>query len=187
VAVKALATRPLSSSTGRDSRAVDAEWEVTVLQQPGSLAEVTHADGAIVLRVGDHEGPTGDPSPSGDPRSLCCTTVTCLRGGRIVVHAGAAPPALLVGPTRTVLVPSVPDVDASTVVGPGERVFVLSASAFDTLPPSLATVLRELPQHVLGTSPESVLQTVFSEIPVGCGALIAPVDPGAQPLRTEPS
>jgi hypothetical protein len=186
VAVKALATRPLTSSTGPGRLALDAEWEVTVLEQPGSLAEVTHADGAIVLRVGDHEAPTGHAS-EGAARPPCCTTVTCLSGGRVVVHAGAAPPALLVGPTRTVLVPGVPNTDASAVVERGERVLVLSASAYDTLPPSLATVLRELPQRVLGTSPESVLQAVFSEIPVGCGALIAPADPGTQPHRTEPS
>lgn len=183
--MKALAVRPLASSTGLDRSEVDAEWDVTVLEQPGGLAEVRHADGAIVLSVGDQESPSGHASSSHDT-SLCCTTVTCLRGGRVVVHARAAPPALLVGPTRTVLLPSVPDVDASTVVEPGERVLVLSASAFDMLPPSLATVLRELPQRVLGTSPESVLQTVFSEIPVGCGGLIAPADPGAQPPGTEP-
>ncbi|WP_404386965.1 hypothetical protein [Humibacillus xanthopallidus] len=169
-----------------DHDAVDARWEVTVLKQPGGFAEVTRSADAVVVCVGDHEGSGGeDDRHAPDGHGPCCTTVRCGGGGRVIVTALAAPPVLLVGSTRTVLVPSTPSEAGTAVVEPGERLLVLSAAAFDTLPPALVSVLRELPHRVLNTSPVSVLETVFSEIPIGCGALISPVHLDTPSSRTE--
>ena len=139
-------------------------WDVTVIEQSGGTAEVTRTDGAIVVRLGDRD----DPSSA---------TVSCEPGGRVVVDASAAPPALLVRSASVVLVPSTPGERGVAHLGADERLLVLSAEAYDTLPPALVILLRELPDRVLGTDPAALLETLFEQIPVGCGALISAANP----------
>ena len=169
-------------------------WDVTVIEQSGGSAQVTRTGDAIVVRIGDHDGhspavppalpPAGlpdgtDPStrtdrPATGTHRACCTTVSCQPGGRVVVDASAAPPALLVRSGDVTLVPSTPGEHGVAHLAADERLLVLSAEAYDTLPPALVILLRELPDRVLGSDPAALLETLFEQIPVGCGALIAP-------------
>lgn len=161
-------------------------WDVTVIEQSGGSADVTRTGDAIVVRLGDHDsgsaglstaGPeTGGQRSTGAHR-VCCTIVSCEPGGRVVVDASAAPPALLVRSTGVVLVPSTPGERGVAHLEADERLLVLSAEAYDTLPPALVILLRELPHRVLGTDPAALLETLFEQIPIGCGALISAAQP----------
>ncbi|MCU1537346.1 MAG: hypothetical protein JWP82_1697 [Humibacillus sp.] len=156
-------------------------WDVTVIEQRGGSAVVTHAADAVVVRLGDDADPDNPVA-----RRTCCTTVSCESDGRVVVDASAAPPALLVRRAGVVLVPSTPGLQGEARLGPDERLLVLSAEAYDTLPPALVILLRELPDRVLGTDPAALLETLFEQVPAGCGALIAPaavVPPALNPVR----
>jgi hypothetical protein len=153
-------------------------WDVTVIEQPGGLAEVTRVGGAIVVRVGDRDlAPLTARAHATGHHAACCTTVSLEPGGRLVVEASAAPPALLVSSSSAVLVPSTPGERGVACLGPDERLLVLSAEAYDTLPPALVILLRELPDRVLGADPAVLLETLFEQIPAGCGALIGVAQP----------
>lgn len=142
-------------------------WEVTMLQQAGAQAFAERRDGRLVVTVGDD---TADLD-AGTQRP-CHTDVVCQDDGEVVVRSWAAPPALLVTSDDVHLVPETPGAAGSARIACGERLLVLSAEAYETLPASLVTLLRSLPSRLLHTDPSVVLETLFAEIPVGSGALL---------------
>jgi hypothetical protein len=154
-------------STSRDGSA----WDVTMLQQPGALAVLDRQAGKLVVTVGDL---TTDQDRVADPRpgATCRTAVVCGQDGEVVVRPCAAPPALLVTEGDVHLVPRTPGADGVDRLRPSDRLLVLSAAAYETLPASLVTLLRALPARALHTDPAVLLETLFAEIPLGSGALI---------------
>lgn len=145
-----------------------------MLQQAGAQAVTGRVDGRLVVTVGDDTGGLDDTDLDAGAvtRVPCRTDVVCLDDGEVVVRSWAAPPALLVTPDDVHLVPETPGPPGSARIACGERLLVLSAEAYETLPASLVTLLRSLPSRLLHTDPAVVLETLFAEIPVGSGALL---------------
>jgi hypothetical protein len=156
----------------RSSSPDGCAWDVTMLQQAAALAFVDRHDGQLVVTVGDRTADEDlvDDTPPGGP---CHTAVVCRDDGEVLVRSCAAPPALLVTASDVHLVPETPGVAGVDRLCPGDRLLVLSAAAYETLPASLVTLLRALPTRLLHSDPALLLETLFAEIPVGSGALIS--------------
>jgi hypothetical protein len=160
-------------------------WDVTVLEHRGGLATVRRGIGLLEVAVGD-VAPAGRSTHRHHHAQPCETTASCHADGRIDVRACTAPPALVVSADATRRLPDVPGTVGSLGLGIGERVLMLSAAAFEALPPALVDVLRAPSARVLQADPVELLQQIFAETSFGCGALICrhPSSPG--PRLQEP-
>ncbi len=101
---------------------------------------------------------------------------SCLVWGRadgsIQVRASWAPPALLVSPQRTLMVPETPGTPGLSVMAPGDRLLVLSSSAYEAAPERMVRLLHEEPARLLAADADDLLQVLFRDVPEAGGAVV---------------
>jgi len=101
---------------------------------------------------------------------------SCLVWGRhdgsIQVRASWAPPALLVSAERTVMVPETPGTPGLVSMRPGDRLLVLSSSAYEAAPERLVRLLHEEPSRLVAADVDDLLKALFMDVPEAGGAVI---------------
>jgi len=150
----------------------------------------------VGLVVADDRGPQ---SPLADDLafrvSSAATTVWAHDDGSVVVRATFAPPALLVYADleRPVsMVPQVPGEPGEVRLGPGDRLVVLTAAAFDEAPQVVARLVRgEAPsrdRHRLddlrSATDAALLRRLLRHAPTAGGAVLTRAPANASPRST---
>jgi hypothetical protein len=172
----------------------------TVVVSSGDRDAVRLVPGArrLGLVVAHDRGPT---SPLADDLAVrvpsAATTVWAHDDGSVLVRATFAPPALLVpaDPTRPVaLVPEVPGDPGAVHLGPGDRLVVLTAAAFDQAPQVVARLVRgddapadrQRADDLRTASDVALLRRLLRHAPSAGGAVLTRVpahDPAPVPAR----
>lgn len=148
-------------------------WQVTLAQGRDGSARVSREGHGFRVVVQDGHGnhprrPHGIPG-HGLP---CATTAWCRADGGVRLSALAAPPALLVRAEGARTVPATPGTLEELTLAPGERLVILSASAFEALPEALVELLRSPTARVLERDPTDLLVELFTQVPVGSGVVL---------------
>lgn len=116
----------------------------------------------------------GAPVASDLPMTLGGSS--CLVWGRadgsIQVRASWAPPALLVSPQRTLMVPETPGTPGMSVMAPGDRLLVLSVSAYESAPERMVRLLHDKPGRLLAADADDLLGTLLRDVPEAGGVVV---------------
>ncbi len=151
-----------------------AGFEVVLHAGLARGARAIPGDGRLCVVVADAGSVSGAPVATDLPLPVpsSSTVVWCHADGTIQVRASWAPPALLVRPDRTVMIPETPGLPGAALLEPGERLLVLSSSAFEAAPRGVVRLLHATPGRLLGADPADLLDALFREAPDAGGAVI---------------
>ena len=151
-----------------------AGFEVVLHSGRARAARAIPGEGRLCVVVADSGSFAGAPVATDLPLPVpsSSTVVWCRAGGAIQVRASWAPPALLVRADRTVMIPETPGLPGVAVLEPGERLLVLSSSAFEAAPRGVVRLLHATPARLLGADPADLLDALFREAPEAGGAVI---------------
>lgn len=141
-------------------------WQVTLLECPDGLANVSMSRGVTRVFVAD----LPDPGSTG---SSCFSAAACTPDGDALVLSRQAPPALLITNHGHRRAPSVPETDELVHLGPDEVLLVLSSSVFEEMPQVLARVLHGSAEELLAADPGEFLADIFEQTGSGAGAMIS--------------
>jgi hypothetical protein len=108
--------------------------------------------------------------PVAGPSSSC--QVWGHADGAIQVRAAWAPPALLVSRARVLMVPETPGTPGVCVMAPGDRLLVLSSSAYEAAPERMVRLLHEEPERLLAADADDLLEGLFRDVPEAGGAVV---------------
>ncbi|MEP6650019.1 MAG: hypothetical protein ABJA74_08905 [Lapillicoccus sp.] len=134
---------------------------------PGAMRVcVVVADGAMATAG----SPMAFDLPVAGPLSSC--QVWGHSDGAIQVRAAWSPPALLVSRERTVMVPETPGTPGVCVMAPGDRLLVLSSSAYEAAPEQMVRLLHEEPARLLAADADDLLNGLFRDVPEAGGAVV---------------
>ncbi|HEY7718868.1 MAG TPA: hypothetical protein VH915_08915 [Pedococcus sp.] len=156
-------------------------WHVTAIECRRGLARVENRPGLTEVVVADWPG---DSDVGGESYSAAA----CTPEGDALVMSRQAPPALLVTRHGQRPAPVQPGGSELLHLVPGQRLLLLSATAYDALPECLAAMLHGPSSAILDADPFTLLHTLFREIGAGSGAVIGRHAPQSdRPLRALPS
>src|SRR6187200_2209466 len=127
---------------------------------------VVVADGAMSTAG----SPVAFDLPVAGPSSSC--QVWGHEDGAIQVRAAWAPPALLVSRSRVLMVPETPGTPGLCVMAPGDRLLVLSSSAYEAAPERMVRLLHEEPARLLAAEADDLLEGLFRDVPEAGGAVV---------------
>lgn len=169
-------TIPTPLHHGHHSRhLIGAGFEVALHEGASRAARVVPGATRVCVVVADASVATaGSPVAFDLPvngASASCL-VWCHSGGAIQVRASWAPPALLISREQTVMVPETPGTPGLSMMALGDRLLVLSSSAFEAAPERMVRLLHARPEHLLAVSPDEILHDVFLDVPDAGGAVI---------------
>lgn len=108
--------------------------------------------------------------PTSATSSAC--VVWCHAGGGVQVRASWAPPALLVCRDSTTMVPETPGQAGLVRMEAGDRLLVLSSTAYEAAAERMVHLLHSAPHRLLAVDADSILATVFADVPDAAGAVI---------------
>lgn len=92
--------------------------------------------------------------------------------GAIQVRAAWSPPALLVSRSQTLMVPETPGSPGVCLMAPGDRLLVLSSSAYEAAPERMVRLLHEEPARLLAAEADDLLEGLFRDVPEAGGAVV---------------
>lgn len=162
-----------SLDRGLLTRHVDDQWRVTCLEYPAGRIELSPHGVVTSVLVADHEG-DGSSASRDAWAAAACTPEGELA---LVVHHG--PPAILLDETGHRVAPGGGLGRACWFAAPGDRLLLLSCSAFDAAPQSLPGTSAVSARSVRAQDPEELLLGIFRTAERGAGAVIDRVGPRA--------
>lgn len=104
-------------------------------------------------------------------RSSSCV-VWCHADGGVQVRTSWAPPALLVCRDHTTMIPETPGQAGLVCMEAGDRLLVLSSAAYEAAAERMVHLLHSAPHRLLSVDADSILGTVFADVPHAGGAVI---------------
>ena len=146
---------------------VDTAWTVTSLECSRGLARLDLRRGLTQVVIAD----TGDAVAGRDePPSFAAAA--CTHDGEVVLVARRSPPAIVLGPTGCRTSPSDGTGRETQYPEPGERLLLLSCSAFENMSDVLAKGMNESPSALIERDPQELLLEIFADLGCGAGAVI---------------
>lgn len=157
-----------------------AGFHVALHEGHARSARAVPGDGRLCVVVADAGGSAGSPVAMDLPVSLVTssTLVWCHRDGSVQVRASWAPPALLVRPGRTMMVPETPGLPGTALLEPGDRLLVLSSSAFEAALESVVRLLHAPPGRLLAADPVELLHDLLGDARGAGGAVVTRLPAG---------
>ncbi len=154
---------------------VGAGFDIAVHEGAGRAARVIPGSARVCVVVADSVLTTAG-APVASDLAMTLGGSSCLVWGRadgsIQVRASWAPPALLVSAEHTLMVPETPGLPGLSVMAPGDRLLVLSASAYEAAPERMVRLLHEEPSRLLAADADDLLSALFRDVPEAGGAVI---------------
>lgn len=152
-----------------------AGFEVALHEGAARAARVVPGSVRVCVIVADAAMATAG-SPVAFDLPVSGPSASCLvwghANGAIQVRAAWAPPALLVSRTQVLMVPETPGAPGVCLMEPGDRLLVLSSSAYEAAPERMVRLLHEEPSHLLAADADDLLQGLFRDVPAAGGAVI---------------
>ena len=154
---------------------IGAGYDIALHQGATRAARVVPGSTRVCVVVADGGMSTaGSPVafdlPIAGPSSSC--QVWGHRDGAIQVRAAWSPPALLVSRSHVVMVPETPGTPGVCVMAPGDRLLVLSSTAYDAAPERMVRLLHEEPARLLAADADDLLEGLFRDVPEAGGAVV---------------
>jgi len=156
-------------------RILGAGFEIVLHEGDRRAARVVPGSQRVCVTVADAVlGAAGTPLAhdlAGTPGGSSCL---CWgrADGSIQVRASWAPPALLVSRQRILMVPETPGAPGLSVMAPGDRLLMLSSSAYEAAPERMVRLLHEEPAHLLAADAHGLLRVLFRDVPQAGGAVV---------------
>jgi hypothetical protein len=154
---------------------VGAGFEIAVHEGAGRVARVVPGSERVCVVVADSDhGTVGAPLAADLPMRVggCACVVWGRSNGAIQVRASWAPPALLVTAEQTMMLPETPGTPGTSVMAAGDRLLVLSSSAYEAAPERMVRLLHEEPARLLAADADDLLRGLFLDVPEAGGAVI---------------
>lgn len=157
---------------------IGAGFDIALHEGAARAARVVPGASRVCVVVADGGMSTaGSPVafdlPVPGPSSSC--QVWGHKDGSIQVRAAWAPPALLVSRTQVLMVPETPGSPGVCVMAPGDRLLVLSSSAYEAAPERMVRLLHEEPERLLAADADDLLEGLFRDVPEAGGAVVTRV------------
>ncbi len=149
------------------NRRTDERWRVTCVELPKGLALLQRTGPMTRVVVADSANTFAGPD---DPDAYAAAV--CTPEGELALVVRNSPPAIVVGPTGCMTRPAEGAGRDCMTLGAGERMLLLSAAAFESLPRVLCDNLTCAPDALAGRDPEDLLLEIFREVGRGAGAVI---------------
>lgn len=146
---------------------VNTGWTVTSLECSRGLARLDLRRGLTQVVIAD----TGD-AVAGLDEPAAFAAAACTHDGEVVVVARRSPPAIVLGPDGCRTTPSDGAGHETQYPQPGERLLLLSSSAFENMPDVLATGMNRSPATLIERDPQELLLEIFADLGCGAGAVI---------------
>jgi hypothetical protein len=152
-----------------------AGFEVALHEGAGRSARVVPGSDRVCVVVADQAAalagsPVAFDLPVSGPSASCL--VWCHANGALQVRASWSPPALLVSRERILMVPETPGTPGVSVMQPGDRLLVLSSTAFEAAPERMVRLLHEHPEQLIAANVDDILAGLFLDVPEAGGAVI---------------
>lgn len=144
----------------------DGSWDIELVRRPGSFAEVRRVDDRLHLWLGDDHQAGHAPGEAGSS-----TDAVLHDDGRALVTCCAAPPALVVAPGRSCLLPAVPGTPGVERLRDGDLLVMCSASALDHLPAGIGAVLAWAPLELAARHADVLLDRLMEDTDAGSALL----------------
>lgn len=146
---------------------VNPAWTVTSLECNRGLALLDLRRGLTQVVIAD----TGDAVAGLDAPSAFAAAA-CTPDGEVVVVARHSPPAIVLGPHGCRTSPSEGAGRETQYPHPGERLLLLSCSAFENMSDVLAQGMNGSPSSLIERDPQELLLEIFADLGCGAGAVI---------------
>jgi hypothetical protein len=154
---------------------VGAGFDIAVHEGLGRAARVVPGARRVCVVVADVAAQTAGVPVASD-LGMTLGGSACLVWGRadgsVQVRASWAPPALLVSRERILMVPETPGTPGLSHMAPGDRLLVLSVSAYEAAPERMVRLLHEEPARLLAADADDLLRTLFRDVPDAGGAVL---------------
>ncbi len=154
-------------------RVVGAGFDVRLHVGSERAARVVPGRDRLCVVVADRPDagtPIATDLPTSATPSSC--VVWCHDDGGVQVRASWAPPALLVCRDHTTMVPETPGQAGLVRMEAGDRLLVLSSAAYEAAAERMVHLLHSAPHRLLAVDADSILATVFADVPDAAGAVI---------------
>lgn len=149
------------------SRRSDERWSVTCVELPKGLAVLERNGPMTRVIVADSSTTVAGPH---DPDAYAAAV--CTPDGELALVVHNSPPAIVVGASECSTRPAEGAGRDCLCLDPGQRLLLLSAAAFESLPRILADSLTSAPDDLARRNPEDLLLEIFREVGRGAGAAI---------------
>ncbi len=146
---------------------VNEGWAVTSLECTRGLARLDlrrDLTQVVIADTGDAEAGLGEPP--------AFAAAACTPDGEVVVVARRSPPAIVLGPSGCRTSPSNGADRETAYPQPGERLLLLSSSAFENMSDVLVSGMNVSPSALIQRDPQDLLLAIFADLGCGAGAVI---------------